>query len=84
MERFLLQVAHKVMGGLHVIAISSYNKSAYYQCTSSRYHKHICTYKENGSRSSILNLTKTLLGYIHGISLGPMRLLFIESYRVYK
>ena len=24
------------------------------------------------------NLTKTLLGYIHGISLGPMRLIFVE------
>ena len=24
------------------------------------------------------NLTKTLLKYIHGISLGPMRLLFVE------
>ena len=25
------------------------------------------------------NLTKTLLRYIHGISLGPMQLLFVES-----
>ena len=24
------------------------------------------------------NLTKTLLKYIHGISLGPMRLIFVE------
>ena len=30
------------------------------------------------------NLTKTLLKYIHGISLGPMRLIFLLSYRVYK
>ena len=30
------------------------------------------------------NLTKTLLRYIHGISLGPMRLISLLSYCVYK
>ena len=31
-----------------------------------------------GQGHTYLNLTKTLLRYIHGISLGPMRLIFVE------
>ena len=40
--------------------------------------KSTCMTSERGQGHLSSNLTKTLPRYIHGISLGPMRLIFVE------
>ena len=77
-------IAHNIMGGLHVIAIFHLIRRVHITSTLQAIDLlalrdkviNIHVHTKKGHPSS--NLTKSLLRYIHGISLGPMRLIFVE------